>query len=206
MAQRRRSLWTNRLENLETCCKEGKGRRIQQNRYYVEEGSSLCRWFTAPTTVTTLAHDSIPLFIDRIVHRKLHDPPFPQRPLSRSLQDDPSARKISPPSPYTVVNGALDSGGPVLRRTFQDEEVNVSVMRMVDIVPGGSGEDYSEDNINQLFLYVDISKPQLQESLHFLCGLYPDALGIHSVSLRPKADSSGFLLVPSKYNGPVFDE
>ncbi|KAL6532698.1 hypothetical protein OROGR_013658 [Orobanche gracilis] len=113
--------------------------------------------------------------------------------------------KISPPSPYTVVKGALDSQGPVLRRTFQDEEVNVSVMRMVDIVPGGSGEDYSEDSINQLFVYVDISKPHLQESLHFLCGLYPDALGIHSVSLRPKADSSGFLVFPSKYNGPVFE-
>ncbi|KAL3647444.1 hypothetical protein CASFOL_008412 [Castilleja foliolosa] len=114
--------------------------------------------------------------------------------------------KISPPSPYTVVKGALDSGGPVLTRTFQDEEINISVMRMVDIVPGGSGDDYGEESVNQLFLYVDISKPRLKESLHFLCGLYPDALGIHSISLRPKAESSGFLVVPSKYNGPVFED
>ncbi|KAI3458758.1 hypothetical protein Pfo_015421 [Paulownia fortunei] len=110
--------------------------------------------------------------------------------------------KISPPSPYTVVKGALDNGGPVLKRTFQNEEINISVMRMVDIVPGGSGDD----NINQLFVHVDISKPGLQESLHFLCGLYPDALGIHSVSLRPKAESSGFLVVPTKYNGPIFED
>ncbi|GFP96261.1 hypothetical protein PHJA_001770200 [Phtheirospermum japonicum] len=88
---------------------------------------------------------------------------------------------------------------------FQDEEINISVMRMVDIVPGGSGDDYSDDSVNQLFLYVDISKPGLKESLHFLCRLYPDALGIHSISLRPKAESSGFLVVPSKYNGPVFE-
>ncbi|KAK6156229.1 hypothetical protein DH2020_010477 [Rehmannia glutinosa] len=114
--------------------------------------------------------------------------------------------KISPPSPYTVVKGALDTGGPVLKGTFQDEEINISVMRMVDIVPGGSADDYGDDSINQLFVYVDISKPGLQESLHFLCGLYPDALGIHSVSLRPKAESSGFLVVPSKYNGPVFED
>ncbi|GFP96400.1 uncharacterized protein at2g39795 mitochondrial [Phtheirospermum japonicum] len=114
--------------------------------------------------------------------------------------------KISPPSPYTVVKGALDGGGPVLRRMFQDEEINISVMRMVDIVPGGSGDDYSDDSVDQLFLYVDISKPGLKESLHFLCGLYPDALGIHSISMRPKAESSGFLVVPSKYNGPVFED
>ncbi|KAK4385475.1 hypothetical protein Sango_2671500 [Sesamum angolense] len=113
--------------------------------------------------------------------------------------------KISPPSPYTVVKGALDSGGPVLRRTFQDEEINISVMRLVDIIPGGSGDDSSDDSINQLFVHVDISKPGLQESLHFLCGLYPDALGIHSVSLRPKAESSGSLVIPTKYNGPVFE-
>ncbi|KAL0317207.1 UNVERIFIED_CONTAM: hypothetical protein Sangu_2135000 [Sesamum angustifolium] len=114
--------------------------------------------------------------------------------------------KISPPSPFTVVKGALDCGGPVLRRTFQDEEINISVMRLVDIIPGGSGDDSSDDSINQLFVHVDISKPGLQESLHFLCGLYPDALGIHSVSLRPKAESSGSLVIPTKYNGPVFED
>lgn len=114
--------------------------------------------------------------------------------------------KISPPSPYVVVKGALDSMGPVLRRTFEDEEISISVMRMLDIIPGGSADDYGNDNVNQLFVHVDISKPGQQESLHFLCGLYPDALGIHSVSLRPKSESSGFLVVPAKYNGPVFED
>lgn len=102
-----------------------------------------------------------------------------------------------------MVKGALNSGGPVLKRTFQDEEISISVLRMVDIVPGGSGEDYGND-INQLFVHVDISKPGQKESLHFLCGLYPDALGIHSVTLRPKSESS-FLGVPTNYNGPVFE-
>ncbi|XP_042047495.1 mitochondrial acidic protein MAM33 [Salvia splendens] len=114
--------------------------------------------------------------------------------------------KISPPSPYQVVKGALDTGGPVLRRVFGDEVVNVSVMRMVDIIPGGSADDYGNDNINQLFVHVDIAKPGQQDSLHLLCGMYPDALGIHSVSLRPKAESGGFLAVPSKYHGPVFED
>ncbi|KAL1557178.1 mitochondrial acidic protein MAM33 [Salvia divinorum] len=114
--------------------------------------------------------------------------------------------KISPPSPYKVVKGALDSGGPVLSRTFEDEVVTVSVMRMVDIIPGGSADDYGNDNVNQLFVHVDISKPGQQDSLHLLCGMYPDALGIHSVSLRPKAESGGFLAAPSKYHGPVFED
>lgn len=114
-------------------------------------------------------------------------------------------QKISPPSPYTVVKGALDTSGPVLKGTFQDEEISISVMRMVDILPGGSGDDYGEDSINQLFLHIDISKPGVEESLHFLCGLYPDALGIHSVTLRPKGESSEPLAVPTKYNGPVFE-
>ncbi|KAF5942487.1 hypothetical protein HYC85_020129 [Camellia sinensis] len=69
-----------------------------------------------------------------------------------------------------------------------------------------SGDDDGEDSINQLFLHVDISKPGQKESLHFLCGLYPDALGIHSVSMRPKLETSGFLVVPTKYNGPVFQD
>ncbi|KAL7147043.1 hypothetical protein ABFS83_06G081600 [Erythranthe nasuta] len=114
--------------------------------------------------------------------------------------------KISPPSPYTVVKGALDIGGPVLKGTFGDEEISISVMRMVDILPGGSEDDYDEDSVNQLFVHVDIYKPNLQESLHFLCGLYPDALGIHSVSLRPKSESSESLDFPTKYNGPVFED
>ncbi|KAL2539853.1 Mitochondrial glycoprotein family protein [Abeliophyllum distichum] len=99
--------------------------------------------------------------------------------------------KVSPPSPFTVMKGALDSGGAVLKRTYGDEEISISVMRLANIIPGGSGDDNDDDGINQLFLHVDISKPGQKESLHFLCGLYPDALGIHSVSMRPKADSSG---------------
>ncbi|CAI9773977.1 unnamed protein product [Fraxinus pennsylvanica] len=114
--------------------------------------------------------------------------------------------KVSPPSPFTVEKGALHSGGAVLKRTYGDEEISISVMRLANIIPGDSGDDNVDDGINQLFLHVDISKPGQKESLHFLCGLYPDALGIHSVSLRPKADSSGFLVVPTKYNGPIFED
>lgn len=113
-------------------------------------------------------------------------------------------QKVSPPSPFTVEKGALDSGRAVLKRTYGDEEISISVMRLANIIPGDSGDDI-DDGINQLFLHVDISKPGQKESLHFLCGLYPDALGIHSVSMRPKADSSGFLVVPTKYNGPIFE-
>ncbi|CAN4114465.1 unnamed protein product [Withania somnifera] len=112
--------------------------------------------------------------------------------------------KVSPPTAFTVVKGALDHGGPVLRRTHGNEEIGISVMRLANIIPGGGGDEEEEDGINQLFLHVDISKPGQKESLHFLCGLYPDALGIHSVSLRPKAESSSFLAVPTNYSGPVF--
>lgn len=111
---------------------------------------------------------------------------------------------MSPPSPFSINKGALDSNGPVLTRNYGKEEVNVSVMRLANIVPGGGGDD-GDDEINQLFLHVTISKPEQRDNLHFLCGLYPDALGIHSVSMRPKAESSGFLVVPSGYNGPVFE-
>lgn len=114
--------------------------------------------------------------------------------------------KVSPPSPFTVEKGAFDSGGAVLKRTYGHEEISISVMRLANIIPGDSGDDNIDDGINQLFLHVDISKLGQKESLHFLCGLYPDALGIHSVSLRPKADSSGFLVVPTKYNGPIFED
>ncbi|THF95464.1 hypothetical protein TEA_007726 [Camellia sinensis var. sinensis] len=76
-------------------------------------------------------------------------------------------------------------------------------MQLANII---SGDDDGEDGINQLFLHEDISKPGQKESLHFLCGLYPDALGIHSVSMRPKLETSGFLVVPTKYNGPVFQD
>ncbi|CAL5363278.1 hypothetical protein ACSBR2_007147 [Camellia fascicularis] len=111
--------------------------------------------------------------------------------------------KVSPPSSFTIVEGALDRSGPVLKRTYGDEEISLRVMQLANII---SGDDDGEDGINQLFLHVDISKPGQKESLHFLCGLYPDALGIHSVSMRPKLETSGFLVVPTKYNGPVFQD
>ena len=78
-------------------------------------------------------------------------------------------------------------------------------MRLANIVSGGDHDDDDDDTINQLFLHVHVLKPEQKDSLHFLCGLYPDALGIHSVSMRPKADSSSFLVVPAQYTGPVFE-
>ncbi|CAK9177088.1 unnamed protein product [Ilex paraguariensis] len=114
--------------------------------------------------------------------------------------------KVSPPQPFTVVKGALDSATPVLKRTYGDEVISIYVMRLANIIPSGGGDDDDDDGINQLFVHVDISKPGQKDSLHFLCGLYPDALGIHSVSMRPKLETSGFLVVPTKYNGPVFQD
>lgn len=110
---------------------------------------------------------------------------------------------MNPPLPFTIVKGALDGNGPVLRRNYGDEEINISVMRLANIIPGGDGD--GDDDINQLFLHVDISKPGQSDSLHFLCGLYPDALGIHSVSMRPKVENGSSLLVSSTYNGPTFE-
>ncbi|XP_020208410.1 uncharacterized protein LOC109793355 [Cajanus cajan] len=107
--------------------------------------------------------------------------------------------KVSPPSPFTIVKGALDSHGPVLRRSYGDEEVSIYVMRL-------SAPDDDDSAIDQLFIHVDVSKPSQNESLIFLCGLYEDALGIHSVSMRPKVQESGYLLIPSQYTGPVFAE
>ncbi|XP_058105701.1 uncharacterized protein At2g39795, mitochondrial [Magnolia sinica] len=115
--------------------------------------------------------------------------------------------KVNPPSPFSVVKGALDNDGPVLRRSYGDEEITISVMRLASIIPGG-GDDEDDDGINQLFLHVDISKPGRKERLHFLCGLYPDAMGIHSISMRPtlKNSSSQFVRVPSTYQGPAFQD
>ncbi|KDP22624.1 hypothetical protein JCGZ_02865 [Jatropha curcas] len=110
--------------------------------------------------------------------------------------------KVSPPSAFTVLKGALDGNGPVLTRTFGNENINISVMRLANIIPGSGGED-DDDDINPVVLHVDVSKPGQEKSLQFLCGLYPDALGIHSVSLRQKADDPEF---PSAYNGPLFEE
>ncbi|KAF8378379.1 hypothetical protein HHK36_029718 [Tetracentron sinense] len=102
--------------------------------------------------------------------------------------------KVSPLSPFSIVKGELESNGPVLRRTYDDEEISISVMRLANINTGG-GDDDEGDDINQLFLHVDVLKPGREKSLHFLCGLYPEAMGIHSVSLRPKVQSFGFLVV-----------
>uniref|UniRef100_A0A7N0TPZ3 Mitochondrial acidic protein MAM33 n=1 Tax=Kalanchoe fedtschenkoi TaxID=63787 RepID=A0A7N0TPZ3_KALFE len=115
--------------------------------------------------------------------------------------------RVSPPEPFSIVEGAIGNNGPVLRRTYGKEEINVSVMRLANVIPDGGDEDDGDDGFNQLFVHVDVSKPGQKEGLHFFCGLYPDALGIHSVSLRPKPDqSTGFLMVPSKYNGPAFGD
>ncbi|WVY89296.1 hypothetical protein V8G54_034810 [Vigna mungo] len=105
--------------------------------------------------------------------------------------------KVSPPSPFTIVKGALDSQGPVLKRNYGEEEVTVYVMRLL----APEDEDSATD---QLFIHVDVFKPSQKESLIFLCGLYEDALGIHSVSMRPKLEDSGYVLIPSQYTGPVF--
>ncbi|XP_052204489.1 uncharacterized protein At2g39795, mitochondrial-like isoform X3 [Diospyros lotus] len=113
---------------------------------------------------------------------------------------------VNPPSPFTIVKGSLESSGPVLKRAYGEEEISLYVMRLANIIPGGGDDDTGDDGINQLFLHVDISKPSQKDALHFLCGLYPDALGIHSISLRPKLETSGFLMVPTKYNGPLFQD
>ncbi|XWS51211.1 hypothetical protein CRYUN_Cryun12cG0157400 [Craigia yunnanensis] len=114
--------------------------------------------------------------------------------------------KVGSPSSFTIVKGALDSNGPVLKRTYGKEEISIFVMRLANIISGEGDGPEEEDGINQLFLHVDVSKPGQEDSLQFLCGLYPDALGIHSVSMRPKIDSSEDFVVPSKYNGPVFED
>ncbi|KAK2377854.1 hypothetical protein P8452_49482 [Trifolium repens] len=109
--------------------------------------------------------------------------------------------KVSPPSPFTIVKGALDSEGPVLKRNYGDEEVSIYVMRL------SHSDDEQDGAIDQLFIHVDVSKPDQKESLNFLCGLYEDALGIHSVSMRPKLqESNGYILIPTQYTGPVFAE
>ncbi|GAB2227917.1 hypothetical protein Droror1_Dr00009746 [Drosera rotundifolia] len=116
--------------------------------------------------------------------------------------------KVSPPEPFTIVKGALESEGPVLKRSYKNEEISIYVMRLANLTPGaeegGAGDE--DDGINQLFIHVDVAKPDQEDSLHFLCGLYPDALGIHSVTLRPSLEKSGFLAAAKKYNGPEFED
>lgn len=113
-----------------------------------------------------------------------------------------SSQKVSPPSPFSIIKGALESHGPVLKREYGNEEISIYVMRLNNMIPDEEGGD---DDINQLFLHVEISKLGQKNCLHFLCGLYPDALGIHSVSMRPKLWSSGSLAPSSNYTGPLFE-
>ncbi|CAI8586882.1 unnamed protein product [Vicia faba] len=109
--------------------------------------------------------------------------------------------KVSPPSSFTIVKGALDSEGPVLTRNHGDEEISIYVMRLANV------DDEQSGDMDQLFVHVDVSKPEQKESLNFLCALYEDALGIHSVSMRPKLQQSdGYILAPTEYAGPVFEE
>jgi hypothetical protein len=129
--------------------------------------------------------------------------------------------KISPPRPYTIVKGALDqSTGPVLRRAYGEageEEISISVARLANIMPPGADSDCDSDggggaseSISQLFLHVDISRPESSKSMQFLCGLYPDAVGIHSVCLRSKTAPSGAAAVAiaakggGEYQGRIF--
>ncbi|KAK3228557.1 hypothetical protein Dsin_000438 [Dipteronia sinensis] len=99
-----------------------------------------------------------PFHHHRILCRRFYLAPFPQRSLSGSRQNDSSA---------------------LVKRSYGHEEINLYVMRLA--------QQYDDDDvIDQLFLHVDVSKPGQKNSMRFLCGLYPDAMGIHFVSLRPK--------------------
>ncbi|XP_042455929.1 uncharacterized protein At2g39795, mitochondrial-like isoform X2 [Zingiber officinale] len=108
--------------------------------------------------------------------------------------------KMNPPP------GALDRDGPVLRRTYKEEEITISVMRLENIMPSGVGDDDGDDSINQLFLHVDVSKPGREESIQFLCGLYPDVVGIHAVRLRPNVSEPAGRSNMAKYQERVFQE
>ncbi|XP_017216498.1 uncharacterized protein At2g39790, mitochondrial [Daucus carota subsp. sativus] len=112
--------------------------------------------------------------------------------------------KVNPPTPFKLVKGSLQSSGPVLTRSFGNEEISISVMRLRNII--AAFEDDGDDVTSQLFLHVDVSKPGQSHSLLFLCGLYPDAIGIQSISTRAKSEDSGFAMVPTKYNGPTFQD
>lgn len=112
--------------------------------------------------------------------------------------------KVNPPEPFTVIKGALEEDGPVLRRKYKDEQINISVMRLANIIPNDAeDEEDGHDAINQLFLNVSVSKSGRNEELNFLCGLYPDAIGIHSICLVPKGDLSKSA---TKYQGRDFQE
>ncbi|KAF9595476.1 hypothetical protein IFM89_000394 [Coptis chinensis] len=111
--------------------------------------------------------------------------------------------KISPPSAFTIIKGAIETNGPVLKRNYgEDEEITISVMRLAN----HNNNLNDDDQVNQLFLHVDVSRKGKEYSLNFLCGLYPDAMGIHSVSMGPKLQTNQFSADPSKYGGPIFHD
>ncbi|KFK29874.1 hypothetical protein AALP_AA7G190200 [Arabis alpina] len=110
--------------------------------------------------------------------------------------------KVSPPSPFEIVKGALEGNEAVLKKSVGNEEISLYVMRLAH----GGGDEEDDDGINQLFLHVAVAKQNQANSLHFLCGLYPDAIGIHSVSMRPKLESLDLSDDPARYTGPSFEE
>ncbi|KAK3012127.1 hypothetical protein RJ639_012516 [Escallonia herrerae] len=56
--------------------------------------------------------------------------------------------------------------GPVLKQTYGDEEISISVMRLANIIPGVGDED--DGGVYQLFVQVDAAKPGQMNALHFL--------------------------------------
>eukprot|EP01018_Ginkgo_biloba_P002993 Gb_20215 [translate_table: standard] len=115
--------------------------------------------------------------------------------------------KIGPPRPFVVIKGALDTNGPVLSRTYNQEDIKISVLRLANIGESGEPEEFDDENINQLFLTVVITKGDNGHALQFLCDLYPDAMGIQSVSLKDVKDISNQTMdLPKGYQGPCFQD
>jgi len=90
-----------------------------------------------------------------------------------------ASQKVSPLSPLTIVKGALNLQGLVLKHNYGEEEASVYVMWCL------APED-EDSTMDQLFIHVDVSKPSQKKSLILHWGLYKDALGIHSASTKPK--------------------
>ncbi|KAH9325714.1 hypothetical protein KI387_005892, partial [Taxus chinensis] len=113
--------------------------------------------------------------------------------------------KINPPEPFVVIKGSLNTDGPVLFRYFNQEEIKVSVLRLANLGQTDDQDDSDEENINQLFLIVVITKGGEGLALQFLCDLYPDAMGIQSISLKDTKDiSNRTIFLPKGYQGPDF--
>lgn len=51
------------------------------------------------------------------------------------------SQKVSSPSPFSFIKGALDGSRPVVTRNYGEVEVYVSVMPLANIVLGGGGDD-----------------------------------------------------------------